>query len=371
MGGVYGLRKIRLIVCFVLLFLLNSSVSSSALHSLEPGMEAPDFNLLDLNGKMHNSSSLKGNKLTVVLFWATWGENSKKALKLLQSLHQSYKDRGLSVVGINVDRQDVTKDTLAVINSSVLAQKISFPVLVDHGLVTFQRFGVIAAPSIVVLDAQGIVRYELSGFPLMGVDGLLQFVELSLDGSSKRVQAVLTGYQPDKRAVRFWNMGVATMKSERTVSRSKGWFEKAIAADPSFSLPYLSLGTLQYRQHNLAEAKKQFEMVLQKKPDHPVALSSLGQVLMDEGNFAEAEKKLVLAIKSDETYTPSYYLLGLLKARQGSIPQALQWFAQGERINPNDYKLFAYKGQMFEELKDLSAAKAGYKKALQLIVGQP
>jgi len=366
-----GSFAVRLMPLWVLIVLLNTTLSSSALHSLELGMEAPDFSLTDLNGRPHSFPVIKGDKLTIVLFWATWSENSKKALKQMQSLHDKYKDSGLSVIGINVDKQEATDETLGKIRESAKALNISFPLLIDHGLTTFNSYGIIAVPSTLILDNKRIIKYELSGFPLMRVDSLKDFVEVAIENKKIPAEKIEVGYQPDKKAVRLWNMGMSSQKSERNALKSKGWFEKAIAADPAFVLPYISLGNFYYKQHNLVEAKKQFELALQKKPDNAIALSSLGQVLLDEGNFSGAETVLTKAIKVDEAYLPSYYFLGLLRGKQGNPAQVLLLFNQAEQLNPRDYKLFVYKGMAYEELKDLATASASYKKALGLVIEHP
>jgi len=333
-------------------------------------MEAPDFTVKDLDNNAQKLSGLRGEKLTAVLFWATWGDNSKKALQQMQLLHQKYKDAGLSVIGINVDKQEVSEESLARIREVAASLKITFPLLADHGLAAFNSYGIIAAPSTVLLDRNRVIKYVLSGFPLMGADSLKLFVEATVENKSIPPQTAVTGYQPDKRAVRFWNMGTSSLKSERTAKSAGSWFEKAIAADPAFTLPYLSLGALYYKQHDLSEAKKQFELVLQRNPDHSIALSSMGQILLDEENLPAAEVKLMKAVQSDEACLPGYYLLGLLKGRQGDEAAALQWFKRAEELNPRDYRIFVHKGMMFEERKELPAAADGYKKALELIMGQ-
>ncbi len=361
----------KLIPLWFLIVLLNSTVSSSALRNLETGMEAPDFILADLDKNKRSLSALQGEKLTVIIFWATWGENSKKALQQMQGLYQKYRGNGLSVVGVNVDKQVITEENEARIRETVAALHITFPVLVDRGLETFNTYGIIAAPSTLVLDKNRAIRHELSGFPLMGADEMEQFVAATLEHRNIPVQPAITGHQPDKKAIRFWNMGLSSLKSERTATRAKTWFEKAIAADPSFLLPHLSLGSLYYRQNNLIEAKKQFELILQKKPEHAIALNSMGQILLDEGKLLEAELMLTKAVQADESCQSSYYMLGLLKGRQGDVNQAQRWFKRAEQMNPGDYKVYVYEGMMAEERNDPAAAATGYKKALKLIIGTP
>ena len=361
----------RLIPVFVCVVLLQSTVSSSALHALEAGMQAPDFSLSDLSGSTKNFNSLKGEKLTLLVFWATWGSNSPKALQQAQRLYEKYKAAGLSVVGINVDNQEVTEASLLKVREAVAEQKITFPILVDPGLKAFGSYGVIAVPSTLVLDRDRIIRHEKSGFPLVGAAEQRQFVEAILENRPLVVaQSVNAGYQPDKKAVRLWNMGVSTQRSERTAPKAKAWFEQAIAADPAFVLPYISLGELYRKEHNLEEARKQFEAALRHKPDHPVALSSLGQVLLQQGDLTSAEKTLNLAVKADEGYLPTLCALGLLKGRQGDIVLSKQWFDRAEQLNPRDYRIYKYRALVSEERHDLPAAAAEYKRALQLIIGQ-
>jgi len=362
---------VRWLPLWVALVLLNSTVSSSALSSLEVGMEAPDFRLQDISHKSFRFADLKGEKLTVLVFWATWSGNSQKALRQMQELQRTYANSGLSVIAINVDRQEMNETVLTSIRQLVEQQQITLPVLLDQGLRVFNDYGVIAVPSLVVLDSKRVIRRELSGYPLLGADELKRYLEATLEDKPLAVPHAVAGYQPDKKAVRLWNMGRSSMKSERMAAQAEGWFKKAIAADPDFTLPYLSLGALYYRQHRLAEAQQQFETVLQRKPDNALALGSLGQLLLDRGDLAGAEQRLNAALRADESYLPGYYLLGVVKGRQKEFEQALVWFKQAEARNPREYKLFVYRGQLFEERGNLAAATADYRKALELIVEQP
>lgn len=360
-----------LIPVLVLALVLQGSVSSSALHALEVGMEGPELTLYDLKGTPQRLAALKGEKLTALLFWATWGDNSVKALKQMQAMHQKYKDAGLSVLGINVDQQEVSDETVAKVKDAAAAQKITFPIYVDRGLAAFGSYGVIAVPTTLILDKDRVIRHELSGFPLVGSASQKQYIESVFENRTVAAAQIAAGPQPDKKAVRLWNMGVRTQRSERTAGKAKTWFQKAIEADPTFVLPYISLGELYRGEKNLVEAKKQFEHALRHKPEHVVALASLGQVLLMEGDLPGAEDKLQRAVKSDDSYLPTFYVLGLLKGRQGDLAQSQRWFERAEQLNPRDYRIYLHKAQLSEERGDLAAAAAAYNKALALLIGLP
>lgn len=362
---------VRWLPLWVALVLLNSTVSSSALSSLEVGMEAPDFKLQDATRRVHRLADLQGKKLTVLVFWATWSGNSQKALRQMQELQQKYAANGLSVITINVDRQELGEDALTGIKKLAEHQQITLPLLVDHGLQVFNSYGVIAVPSLVVVDAKRVIRRELSGYPLVGASELKQYLEATLENRPLTTPQEAVGYQPDKRALRLWNMGRSSLKSERTASMAEGWFKKAIAADPDFTLPYLSLGSLYYRQHKLDDARRQFEAVLLRKPDNALALSWLGQLLLELGDLAGAEQRLTAALRADESYLPTYCRLGLVNGRQNKPDQALEWFRQAETRNPRELLVYTSRGQFYEEQGNLAAAAAEYRKALALIVEQP
>lgn len=351
--------------------LLQSSISTPALQTLGVGTEAPDFTLQNYSGVKQGFSTLKGNKLTMVLFWATWSRQSEKALKEMEKLHQKYKNLGLSVIGINVERQTIDVQALTDIKGTIEGMQISFPSLVDQGLVTFHDYGVIAVPTTVILDTDRKIVFEMDGFPLVGTVDMLNFVAATIEGKSAPTEvAKITGYQPDKNAARAFNMGVKALSSKRTAQTAEMWFKKALAADPEFILPYLNLGTYYQEQGNLAQAKEQFQHVLTRKPDNAAALSKMGLLLLGEGSSAAARTMLEKAIKADQAYVPSYYYLGYLTGKEGDMKKAAELFARAEEINPMDFQLNVYRGKMYEEQNNLEEAATSYKNALKQILNR-
>ena len=357
-----------MIPLWIVFFLMQSSASSSALRSLEVGMDAPPFSLQASQGGSAELGRLIGKRGTLLLFWATWGENSVKALREMERLYRRYRQEGLSVVGINVDRQEVTEGTLRAVQATATELQLSFPLLLDRGLATFNAYGVIAVPTTVFIDGTGIIRAELSGFPLVGSEAFSRTVVSAITGQPVARGVALAGRQPDKRALRLWSMGVAALRSQRTSDQAKGWFERAEAADPSFIQPYLSLGELYARQHDQAAAERQYGEALRRQPEHAVALCALGEIRLDRGDLAGARQLLQRCLAADEAYLPAYYLLGAVTGRQGELAAARQWFERAERLSPYDYRIFFQQGMLYEARREPAAAAAAYRKALEVIV---
>lgn len=69
-------------------------------QGLDVGSPAPDWALKDPAGKEHRLADYRG-KLVVMDFWATWCGPCRLAMPGLQKIHEKYKDRGVTVFGVN------------------------------------------------------------------------------------------------------------------------------------------------------------------------------------------------------------------------------------------------------------------------------
>jgi Tfp pilus assembly protein PilF/peroxiredoxin len=366
-------RKAGLIILTAVFTLLYSSVSSPSLQSLGVGAQAPEFSLPDPAGKKHSLAELQGNSsLTVLLFWASWSRDSEGALEDMQKLYGRYKDRGLSVVGINVEKMRIDDAALANIRSLRDDLKLSFPVVVDHGLLCFHSYGVIAVPSTVILDKKKNILFEMSGTPAVGTEEMHHLFAAEFDGEKGTgAKVAIAKFQPDSKALRYWNMGVKALQSERTAKSAEMHFKSAIAADPAFVRPYLDLGTYYSKQDKPDEAREQLEKALGLAPDNAAAIVALGELEMEKGTEATAAKLFEQALEADPTFTPAYYYLGYLSGKSGDMEKAEKLFDQAEKINPLDYRIQLYRGRMYEEQHMLAQATACYRDGLKQLLHLP
>lgn len=344
--------------------------AAATLQQLQPGMAVPDFSLKLISGETRSFAEVKGQKMTVIAFWSTWSKNSEKALARLQKLHQKYRDQGLAVVAVNADGQDIPDTAMAQIKATVERLGITFPVFVDHGLTYFHDVGVIALPTTVIVDKDRTITYELSGYPLVGSEEMADYIVATLEGKTQGpgVIAAKKGYQPNKQGLRLYNMGKNTLKSGRMADTAEMWFKKAIEADAKFVLPHISLGKFYLQRGEKELAAAQFKEALAKDPAHVIALCESALLMVTDGNVDEGQALLAQALKTDEFYTPCYYYAGFAYGKQGKLDIAAQMFEEAEKINRLDYNISAYKGRMFEGLKDRPKAITAYRKALETIL---
>ena len=342
--------------------------AAATLQTLYVGAEGPDFSLLDTKGENQAFEAIKGEKLTMVIFWSTWSKNSEKILANAQKLYATYKDKGLSVVAVNVDGQQISASDSKAINTTVANLGLEYPVLLDQELRVFHDYGVIAIPSTVILDNERTIHYELSGFPLVGSGEMFDFVVARIEGREPKTAALQKGYRPDKKALRFHNMGQNALNSKRMAATAEMWFKKAAEADPKFVQPHISLGKFFVAQEQFLKAREQFDIALSKEPENVVALCELAMLMVKDDKVEEGITLLKKAIDAEEYYTPCFYYLGYVYGKARKIDEAAAMFERALEINRMDVNIQIYKGRMYEETDNPDEASKAYRQALQFIL---
>jgi thiol-disulfide isomerase/thioredoxin len=72
---------------------------------LLPGNMAPDFTLLQPNGKPLSLSSTRG-KYVLIDFWASWCVPCRKAIPHLKEVYAKYKSKGFEIISLSGDQMD-------------------------------------------------------------------------------------------------------------------------------------------------------------------------------------------------------------------------------------------------------------------------
>ncbi len=73
---------------------------------LLPGSIFPNFNYNDTTGKKINLNDVKGDKGTLIVFWASWCTPCRQEIPELKKLYDQYNSKGFSIVNISVDNDE-------------------------------------------------------------------------------------------------------------------------------------------------------------------------------------------------------------------------------------------------------------------------
>lgn len=142
-------------------------VEDDAEESSLEGKKALDFTLQTLDGKTVTLSKLKG-KVVLIDFWASWCSPCRKSMPHLEATWQKYKDKGLVIVGINVDKEQDKAigflSKLAAGNATLPGTKLSYPMGLDSRGKVMGQYEVMQMPTAFVIGKDGVVKKRIVGF---------------------------------------------------------------------------------------------------------------------------------------------------------------------------------------------------------------
>lgn len=143
----------------------DMNASADAADVLISGAKAKTAPML-VDGKWINSEPLTADKLRgrVVLldFWTFGCYNCISTLPALKSFDAKYRDRGLTIIGIETPETEPERDFDNLV-SAVKKRGIEYPVLTDYASANWNAFKVNAWPTIIILDRAGRIRYKHVG----------------------------------------------------------------------------------------------------------------------------------------------------------------------------------------------------------------
>ena len=128
--------------------------------SLTYSQKVYDFEFKDINNSTKTYEELKGKKLTLIDFWATWCKPCKKAIPELNKIYEKYRSDGLQIIGISCDGpRSVSK--VAPLSKSL---QIKYPVLLDINSELRTDLNVSAFPTLIFVNESGEIIKTHEGF---------------------------------------------------------------------------------------------------------------------------------------------------------------------------------------------------------------
>lgn len=119
------------------------------------GKSAPELKMVDMDGKIHRVSGLKGKKV-ILDFWASWCPPCKKAIPDLIKLAGS-GNSDLAILGLS----DEPTDKLA---SFVKEAKMNYPVIAYNEKLPAPYGQVTGLPTLFLIDSEGVIQDVLVGY---------------------------------------------------------------------------------------------------------------------------------------------------------------------------------------------------------------
>jgi peroxiredoxin len=125
------------------------------IEMLNVGDRAPEFEVEMLGGGRYRLADDIGHKGVVMTFWSVFCETCREEMPLMQRLHEEYEEKGLRVLGINLDGAPMSE----AITYFTEKENMDFLVLIDElkGDVfeIADPYGVAGTPTTYILDKAG------------------------------------------------------------------------------------------------------------------------------------------------------------------------------------------------------------------------
>jgi len=125
----------------------------------QPGVHkpAPDFSLATLGGGEKALADYRG-KVVLIHFWATWCVACRHEMPQIEQLWQRYRDDGLVVLGVNVDRGNISG-----VRDFVRQRNLSFPFVLDPDGLVRNRYEIRALPTSYLTGHDGKIMGRIIG----------------------------------------------------------------------------------------------------------------------------------------------------------------------------------------------------------------
>jgi tetratricopeptide (TPR) repeat protein/peroxiredoxin len=299
---------------------------------------APEFSLPDLSGNFHTLSEHRG-ALTLLNFWTTKSQDSRKELSSLQESYSAWAAKGLQLISVNVD--DPTDD--GVRDSG---RQFTFPILRSSQDVAaiynilyrqmFDRHRDLSLPTSSLIDRKGdIVKVYQGPLVLEHVDHDFQHIPAT---DAERLE----------RALPF-------PSSEHSME---------------FGRNYLSYGALFFQRGYLDQAGASFQQASRDDPSSAEALYGIGSVYLNQNKNAEAreafERTVKLSANYPDTLPDAWNNLGVIATREGRGDDSVPCFLEALRLNPRHLLSLDNLGNAYRSQKRWDDARKTLELAVQV-----
>ncbi len=175
-------------------------VTGQAQRESEPhvllGKPAPQIELELLEGGHLNLASLKGEKIVILDFWATWCGPCVKAMPIIEKVVAKYKAKGVELYAVNL--QEGADEIKTFLEENKLPE---VAVALDKDAKTAREYQAAAIPQTVIIGKDGIVQVVKIGLLPNLEEALTKDIEALLEGKDLAGQTLAEHKQKvDERA---------------------------------------------------------------------------------------------------------------------------------------------------------------------------
>ncbi len=300
---------------------------------------APDFSLPDFSGKTRTLAALQG-KPVLLNFWAAGSASCQETLKLFNRLHLRWTTHGLQLLTVNVDNPTEADKVRAFARDGYL----SFPILQGTD------------------DLAGI--YNLLYRYLFDRHRDLSLPTSFLINSSGEIVKVYQGLL-NAEHIEHDFQHIPQTPADRM---AKALPFPGVIDTIEFQRNYLNYGSVYFQRGYLEPAEASFRQALRDDPSSAEALYGLGSVYLKQGKAREARESFERATKLQASYPDTlanaWNNLGLLATREGRTADAIPYFQEALKLNPDHLIALENLGNAYRQQRSWGDARRVLERAV-------
>ena len=304
-------------------------------------VSAPDFSLPDLAGPARTLAGFRG-KPVLLNFWTTQSATCQADLKTFNQVHKRWAGQGLQLLTVNVDDSSDSESLRALVRE----RKLTFPILRGSDEVAalynilyrylFDRHRDMGLPtSFLINDAGEIVKLYQG---LVNAEHVVQDFRHIPHTAAERLA----------KALPF----------------------PGVSDTLEFRRNHLNYGSVFFQRGYFDQAEASFQLALRDDPSSAEALYGLGSVYLKQERTAPARESFVRATKLQASYPDTlanaWNNLGLLATREGRIAEAIPYFHEALRLNPDHLVALENLGNAYRQQKNWDEARKALERALKV-----
>lgn len=298
-----------------------------ALRNVKPGDPVPPFTCQGADGKQFKKADYTG-RILVLVFARPEQPESLKALRTVQKLLADHPGSALSALGIATQAGGAER-----LRRAAGDVPFTFPIADDADRRTYGAFGVIVAPTTLLIDGAGVLRFILPHIPPDYERRLKAHADLLLGNISPSEHAA--ALKGDRRPISRKQAKTARRLALARKMAAQGDYDTAIAIlekttpdEGQRSAVATLLGTCYLANDRVEAAAKCLAPLADLKPAPRGLALALARLAIRQGRDAEAERRLLDALKTCPDPGPILFELGRLYERGGKTEQALKHYRE-------------------------------------------
>ncbi|MBD7936020.1 MULTISPECIES: thiol-disulfide oxidoreductase ResA [Cytobacillus] len=149
------MRTAILVILFAAVaYTLYANFNKENVHKVQIGKEAPDFVLVDMDGKEHQLSDYKGQGV-FLNFWGTWCKPCEKEMPFINNQYEQFKNQGVQTIAVNISESNLA------VNKFIERHGMTFPVVIDKNEDVKAAYGIGPLPATFLINPEGeVVKYH-------------------------------------------------------------------------------------------------------------------------------------------------------------------------------------------------------------------